>query len=52
MGSYVRILLKEFYTELKLEIIDCHKMAYLDDNVIDSILKNISEEGDHYENQY
>ena len=52
MGSYVRILLKEFYTEIKLEIMDCHQVTYMDDNTVDNLLRNASEDGDNYENQY
>lgn len=52
MGNYVRILLKEFYTEIKLEIMDCHKATYMDDTVVDTLLKSAVEEGEIYENQY
>lgn len=52
MGSYVRILLKEFYTEIKLEIMDCHQVTYMDDSTVDNLLRNASEDGDNYENQY
>jgi hypothetical protein len=52
MGNYVRILLKEFYTEIKLEIMDCHKATYMDDTVVDTLLKSAVEEGEVYENQY
>jgi hypothetical protein len=51
MGSYVRILLKEFYTELKLEIMECHKATHIEDAIIDSLLKDVALEGeDNYEN--
>jgi len=49
MSSYVRILLKEFYTEIKLEIIDCYKQADLDDEVVDKLLQNANEEISQYE---
>ena len=49
MSSYVRILLKEFYTEIKLEIIDCYKQADLDDEVVDKLLQNSNEEQLQYE---
>jgi hypothetical protein len=49
MASYVRILLKEFYTEIKLEIIDCYKQADLDDEVVDKLLQNSNEEQLQYE---
>lgn len=38
MASYVRILLKEFYTELKLEIIDCYNATTIDDATADTII--------------
>ena len=44
MSSYIRILLKEFYTEIKLEIIDCYKQADLDDDEIDKLLQNSNED--------
>lgn len=49
MQSYVRVLLKEFYTEIKLEIIDCHKTSYIDDELIDKLLQPPKEDLDHYE---
>jgi hypothetical protein len=50
MSGYVRILLKEFYTEIKLEILDCHKMVNVDDAILDKLLQ--AEEVDAYEDQY
>ena len=52
MSSYVRILLKEFYSELKLEIMECHNMADISDDAIDRILQNSTEDRDNYEEQY
>jgi len=52
MSTYVRILLKEFYSEIKNEIIDCHKMTDIDDGVIDRMLQNATEDRDNYEDQY
>jgi len=49
MGSYVRILLKEFYSEIKLEIIECHKAVDLDDTTVDAMLQNVAEDRDVYE---
>lgn len=50
MSGYVRVLLKEFYTEIKLEILDCHKMVNMDDSILERLLKEDS--GDTYEDQY
>ncbi len=52
MSSYLRILIKEFYTELKLEIIDCYKQADIDEEVVDRLLQNANEDRDNYEDQY
>ena len=52
MSSYVRILLKEFYSEIKLEIMECHNMTDISDDVIDRILQNSTEDCDNYEEQY
>ena len=40
MSSYVRILLKEFYSEIKLEIMECHSLTNLSDDIVDKILQN------------
>jgi hypothetical protein len=51
MTSYVKILLREFFTTLKLEIMDCYKEADLDNAVLENILN--SDLGDNYlEEQY
>ena len=52
MSSYVRILLKEFYSEIKLEIMECHNMTDISDDVVDRILQNSTEDRDNYEEQY
>jgi len=44
MSSYVRILLKELYSEIKTEIMDCHKAANIDDSVLDRMLQNATED--------
>ena len=38
MASYVKILLKEFYTELKKEIMECYRGLSIDDTTADQIL--------------
>ena len=50
MSGYVRVLLKEFYTEIKLEIMDCSKMVQLDDSILENLLR--SEDAEYYEEQY
>lgn len=50
MSSYVRILLKEFYTAIKNEIIECYNDTDIDETVVDQILAGDSE-GPH-EEQY
>lgn len=50
MSNYVKILLKEFFTELKLEIMDCYSIADLSDTTLDNILQSNSEAT--YEERY
>lgn len=38
MSSYTKVLLKEFFTALKLEIIDCYKTADISDEDLENIL--------------
>ena len=52
MSGYVRILLKEFYSEIKNEIMDCYKATNIDDSVLDRMLQNANEDRDTYEDQY
>jgi hypothetical protein len=52
MSGYVRVLLKEFYTELKLEILDCHKAVSIDDATLEKLICNVESEGGGYEEQY
>ena len=49
MSSYVRILLKKFYTEIKNEILDCYKSVDIDDEVLDKLIQNSTEEQLNYE---
>ena len=50
MSGYVRVLLKEFYTELKQEILDCHSAVSIDDNTLEKIVGSAdSERGATYE---
>ena len=50
MSGYIRVLLKEFYTEIKLEILECHKMVQMDDSLVEKLLRE--DNGDTYEDQY
>lgn len=52
MQSYVRILLKEFYSEIKLEIMECHRLSHLDDDLIDKLLQPPKEDLEIHEEQY
>lgn len=52
MQSYVRILLKEVYSEIKSEIVECHKLTHIDDALIDKLLQPPKEDMDIYEEQY
>lgn len=52
MGGYIRVLLKEFYTELKLEILECHSAVNIDDDVLEKLLVSTDTSGGNYEEQY
>lgn len=51
MGGYIRVLLKEFYTELKLEILECHSAVSIDDATLEKLVVNQTDlsEGGFYE---
>jgi Fe2+ or Zn2+ uptake regulation protein len=49
MSGYVRVLLKEFYTELKLEILDCHSTVSIDDATLEKLIFSTEFEGGNYE---
>lgn len=51
MTSYVKILVKEFFTALKLEIMDCCKATNITDDTLDAILHANLEET-YFEDQY
>ena len=50
--SYIRVLLKEFYTELKIEIMECHRLTHIDDELIDKLLQPPKEDMDIHDEQY
>ena len=50
MSNYTKILLKEFFTAIKLEIMDCYKEADLSDFDLDNILDSTPEVT--YEDKY
>ena len=52
MSNYTKILVKEFFTALKQEIIDCYKMADVSDTELESILVAATEEWYDNETQY
>lgn len=53
MSNYTKILTKEFFMALKSEIIDCYRMADVDDAELENILTNNTEERYYYnEDQY
>lgn len=51
MSNYVRILIKEFFTALKLEIMDCYKMSELSETDLENILYSTTE-ATYNEEQY
>lgn len=40
ISGYIRVLLKEFYNEIKLEIMDCIKETQVDDKVLETLITN------------
>jgi len=52
MTNYTKVLLKEFFTALKLEIMDCYKEADLSELDIENILANTTEDWYASEDQY
>jgi hypothetical protein len=51
MTNYVKILVKEFFTAIKLEIMDCCKETSLTDDTLDAIL-HANLEDNYFEEQY
>jgi hypothetical protein len=49
MSGYIRVLLKEFYTAIKLDILECHRLTYIDDDLIDKLLQPPKEDIEVYE---
>lgn len=49
MSSYVRVLLKEFFMELKLEIMDCYQTVMPDEATLDCIVRSAGEQLDYEE---
>jgi hypothetical protein len=43
MSNYTKVLLKEFFMALKLEIMDCYKMSDLDETDLENILSSATE---------
>lgn len=43
MSSYTKVLLKEFFMALKLEIMDCYKAADLNDSDLENIISSATE---------
>lgn len=49
MSGYIRVLLKEFYTAIKVEILECHKAVSLDDATLEKLLYPESDGGTYEE---
>ena len=52
INNYYFTLLKEFYSEIKLEILECHRITHLEDVLIDKLLQPPKEDIEGYEDQY
>jgi hypothetical protein len=44
MSNYAKVLLKEFFTAIKVEIIDCYKEADMSDADLENIISSTAEE--------
>jgi hypothetical protein len=44
MSNYTKVLLKEFFTAIKIEIIDCYKEADMSDTDLENIISSTTEE--------
>jgi hypothetical protein len=51
MTTYVKILVKEFFMAIKLEIMDCYKEAGADDETLEAVLQ-ANWETNYYEDQH
>ena len=49
MSGYIRVLLKEFYTAIKVEILECHKAVSIDDATLEKLLYTDSDGGNYEE---
>jgi hypothetical protein len=52
MGGYIRVLLKEFYTELKLEVLECYSAVNIDDDILEKLVISTDTSGGNHEEQY
>jgi hypothetical protein len=49
MSNYTKVLLKEFFTALKLEIMECYRESNISDADLDNILASSNEGAWSYE---
>lgn len=50
MSTYIKIILKEFYVELKKEILECHRESDIDQDTVYKIIQATSQEVINYAN--
>lgn len=50
MSTYIKIILKEFYVELKKEILECHRESDIDQETVHRIIQATSQEVINYVN--
>jgi hypothetical protein len=50
LANYVKILLRELFTEIKLNIMECYKAVDIDDTILEVLL--MPEKDGNYEKQY
>ena len=52
MSNYTKILLKEFFIAIKLEIMDCYKMSDLTECELENIISSMTEEATTYNEEH
>ena len=49
MSSYVKLLLKEFYIEIKREIVSCYDQVKIDEDMLEKIISEPTETPNEYD---
>ena len=52
MTNYVQVLIKEFYTALKVELMDCYTQVRPSEELLEKVISRPKDTGEDYEEQY